>query len=629
MSEMPFGFPIFKAFTTTGSMGPLAGGKLFTFAAGTAIPLAAYQDAALTVPHANPIVLDANGQATVYLGPGPYKITLQDASSVLQPGWPIDDIPGHVPDINALLADFADTSDVALGDALIGVKAAFTSAIGTTQHEVNGRTYSIFENMTSVQKADVRAFTGSIDVTAPCQAVLTWVGANGGGIVQAPAGKYKISGSGLSIPPGVHLVGAGGGSPSLVNNTMFVAASAAVVQLILVDAVDASVTGCLLYGEATNAIVGLRIGLNGYAANSPGRIHIKNVLAQECKFGFHTLNGAFLVKFEDCVAWNGVKGFYFDNTAAATYGGTSIIQRGGNIVTMENCHTVSNSEHGTYAAVSNCVRMVNCGFDFDATGVQFTLSSGEIVHCTSDDCPTASIVSLGSKIKIEDVVFLRSSIPINAQDSFGPSQLDIIRCKSTATTGTWSVVSSTTSRLAFKANLFDKAINNDGERFGHDYRTECGYASVSASGTPGSLTKAITFSRPFLRLKGLTLVPETQYATRIDTLVSGGNGAGFTAEFYRDDGANWANGNTQTFYWTATGVDHPLSIFEGSTATNVLTLSTTVSGYFALGQVLVGTGIAAGTTISTLASGVLGVAGSTYTLSTSPGTLAAATLMTA
>jgi len=82
-------------------------------------------------------------------------------------------------------------------------------------------------------------------------------------------------------------------------------------------------------------------------------------------------------------------------------------------------------------------------------------------------------------------------------------------------------------------------------------------------------------------------------------------------------------GVAQTMY---AGGQTPAATFTGSTATNVLTLTSTATGAFAVGQLLVGVGIAAPTTITGLLTGTLGQNGSTYSLSTSPGTLASAGL---
>lgn len=61
---------------------PLAGGLLYTYAAGTSTPATTYSDADLTVPNANPVVLDAAGRATVYLAATSYKFILKTAAGV-------------------------------------------------------------------------------------------------------------------------------------------------------------------------------------------------------------------------------------------------------------------------------------------------------------------------------------------------------------------------------------------------------------------------------------------------------------------------------------------------------------------------------------------------------------------
>lgn len=62
---------------------PLAGGKLYTYAAGTTTPLATYTAYAGTVPNANPVILDSAGRASVWLGAGSYKFILRDSTDVL------------------------------------------------------------------------------------------------------------------------------------------------------------------------------------------------------------------------------------------------------------------------------------------------------------------------------------------------------------------------------------------------------------------------------------------------------------------------------------------------------------------------------------------------------------------
>ena len=83
-------YPKFKAFSTSGI--PLAGGLLNTYEAGTVnTPQVAYSDILCTVPLSNPIVLDNNGEAAIYLK-GSYKLVLTDSNSV--PLWTLDNVSG-------------------------------------------------------------------------------------------------------------------------------------------------------------------------------------------------------------------------------------------------------------------------------------------------------------------------------------------------------------------------------------------------------------------------------------------------------------------------------------------------------------------------------------------------------
>jgi hypothetical protein len=63
---------------------PLAGGKLYTYVAGSYTVLqATYTDSTATTQNANPVILDSNGMADVWIA-GYYNIALYDANDVLQ-----------------------------------------------------------------------------------------------------------------------------------------------------------------------------------------------------------------------------------------------------------------------------------------------------------------------------------------------------------------------------------------------------------------------------------------------------------------------------------------------------------------------------------------------------------------
>lgn len=94
----------------------------------------------------------------------------------------------------AMALDLADATNPALGDALLGVKAAGTGAVGTTQHEVNARTLSVLDFMSPAQRADVLARTALLDVTAALQAAADAALASGARLIGCP-GTALITGT--------------------------------------------------------------------------------------------------------------------------------------------------------------------------------------------------------------------------------------------------------------------------------------------------------------------------------------------------------------------------------------------------------------------------------------------------
>lgn len=87
---------------------PLAGGQLFTYAAGTTTPQATYTDSTGVTPQTNPIVLDSTGSAPMWLNPAlSYKFVLEDVNGVVQ--WTVDQVVG------LLTAGAVTTASIAAG----------------------------------------------------------------------------------------------------------------------------------------------------------------------------------------------------------------------------------------------------------------------------------------------------------------------------------------------------------------------------------------------------------------------------------------------------------------------------------------------------------------------------------
>jgi hypothetical protein len=157
-------FPIFRAFDTAGN--PLAGGLVYTYAAGTLTPKATYSDAAGGTPNSNPVVLDSTGTATIRLGSGAYKFIINDSSGNLQ-----DSVDNYS-------ASYLTGADV--GELLYPRTAAEIAA-------------SVTPTNYGYPESDIRrygALTAASDNAAAINNALL-VSANGGSAAFIPPGNWK------------------------------------------------------------------------------------------------------------------------------------------------------------------------------------------------------------------------------------------------------------------------------------------------------------------------------------------------------------------------------------------------------------------------------------------------------
>jgi len=95
---------------------PLAGGKVYTYTAGTTTPLATYTDSSGATPNPNPVILDARGEAAIWLGSANYKFKLTNSVDVEV--WTVDYISAPTSGISPVLSGNvvidSDTPGVAL-----------------------------------------------------------------------------------------------------------------------------------------------------------------------------------------------------------------------------------------------------------------------------------------------------------------------------------------------------------------------------------------------------------------------------------------------------------------------------------------------------------------------------------
>ena len=112
-----------QAYTTSAGT-PLSNGKVYTYAAGTTTLKTTWSDAAQITPNANPVILDARGEAVIFWS-GSYKITLRDSLDALI--WTVDGVIAASVD-STLRAELAATT----GGTLVNSIRAETGATAMT-----------------------------------------------------------------------------------------------------------------------------------------------------------------------------------------------------------------------------------------------------------------------------------------------------------------------------------------------------------------------------------------------------------------------------------------------------------------------------------------------------------------
>ena len=167
---------------------PLAGGLLYTYAAGTSTPKTTWQDAAGTTPNTNPITLDSTGSALIYWD-GAYKVVLKDsAGSTI---WTVDNYNSDPFGIAAYIASVASS----IGSSLIGFIQAGVGAVARTVQDELRDVVKVTQ-----YGADIGASTAANKLAL--QKAITAVDAAGGGVIVVPGGiNYGYVRTDLSTHP--------------------------------------------------------------------------------------------------------------------------------------------------------------------------------------------------------------------------------------------------------------------------------------------------------------------------------------------------------------------------------------------------------------------------------------------
>lgn len=105
---------------------PVSGGVVHTYIPGGTVAKITWQDAAATIPNANPIILDSAGSALIY-GAGAYQLTVTDALGVAVPGYSgVTTDTGLFP-ISAAMAPVVNAATVNVGFNLLAASGPLTT----------------------------------------------------------------------------------------------------------------------------------------------------------------------------------------------------------------------------------------------------------------------------------------------------------------------------------------------------------------------------------------------------------------------------------------------------------------------------------------------------------------------
>ena len=106
---------------------PLAGGLLYTYAAGTTTPQATYTDSTSSTANSNPIILDSRGEANIWLSSSEYKFKLCDSTNTEI--WTVDNIAAPSTALSPVFTSNVTISANTSGPALLITQTGAGAAI--------------------------------------------------------------------------------------------------------------------------------------------------------------------------------------------------------------------------------------------------------------------------------------------------------------------------------------------------------------------------------------------------------------------------------------------------------------------------------------------------------------------
>lgn len=156
----------YREFTRCGQR-PLAGGKIFTYALNSTTLKATYRDPSGLTPNTNPVILDAAGEADIYLD-GAYRIVVKDKNDVMQKdtdninSWITGGVKAQLESLNLVLRESMQTIMRPFSEALDVAAAAGAGAKGWHAALITDGN----ENQKQINKAMIRAVEIASDLVS-------------------------------------------------------------------------------------------------------------------------------------------------------------------------------------------------------------------------------------------------------------------------------------------------------------------------------------------------------------------------------------------------------------------------------------------------------------------------------
>jgi hypothetical protein len=404
---------------------PLAGGLIYTYAAGTTTPQATYTSSTGVTANPNPIVLNSAGRVPneIWLTSGvSYKFVLKDSTGVQIGSY---DNLSSVNDFTSVFTTLAASS----GSSLIGYTQGSTNAVATTVQ-------SKLREVVSVKDFGAKG-DGTTNDTSAIQTALNYISSVGGGIVHLPAGNYVVSQ--LDVPSDVTLQGEiNGYSYTTAKSTSILTCTTGVYAVMLEGRAtlrDLGINSNASTSGPPYAVQGVEYGVVIYF----GSTVMTNVSVFGFQYGVTIANGGNSNIFENCAFnWNSKAGFvntigtqaafdlYHPNLPYPQYLGSNYFQVS-TIYTLRNCN-ISRNRFGVIIRDGNpYMDRVLIESNFYA-GLFYLIgsldsSAGGSYYGAYIEANWADYVRPGPSYTISDitVLFLSSGTPLTLTSSNDPA----------------------------------------------------------------------------------------------------------------------------------------------------------------------------------------------------------------